>query len=698
MKAINKIITNMRHTAPSLTGRVCAGLLFAGLALTSCSDYFDPSPKGIMDADDSFSEGNQTYKGMLGVINAVQQAGDHAIFLTDTRMNVLETTPNAPAALQSIYKYDDTDQNEYADPTCYYRIIIACNDYIKKMERLHATPGALSVTDQSFFKPLLSSAIRFKVWAYIQLGRIYGEAYWFDDALDEQVSLNDLSVFEHCDMEALSAKCLALLESGITVDGVSVPATLNMNWYQWFDSENQDQATYSKWQYLTPPFILLKAELLSWKCNYETDEEAKQDWLWIRNNLLQYMYKIHTAEEVADLNNILVDGVTYSIPGFDSELSSMGYMYQTNIPLQSDATGAYYNIFYSEGIGHRHQVAGAIIYDYENDVKNRLVQYFCPTYPGDGFYLKPSDYAVNDLYDTQDIRSLTQKMVMNSLGGEPAVLTKYYYSYVASSRTYKYLRDDIEKIQPSIVTFRGHDFHFLLAEAENHLGNWQMAQALLNGGITNQFAQRPGTGGKTADEEWTSMVVRQQGLSEEATREWRQSFTPERDIDSSYFFVDSLSASYRWNFVLNRAQTIGSAWSPYYSTWFGGNGGYGDSGLAGTANGELYNMFTYNADTQSFDMTDQTGNVIAEDMTEEERREYIDWCLAQEYAKEYVAEGKAYSYLCKMAERYSHAGRGNKLTAADKMADIIAPKYTGALQSKVRSSLQGKYFINWNLK
>jgi hypothetical protein len=109
-------------------------------------------------------------------------------------------------------------------------------------------------------------------------------------------------------------------------------------------------------------------------------------------------------------------------------------------------------------------------------------------------------------------------------------------------------------------------------------------------------------------------------------------------------------------------------------------------------------MFTYNADTQSFDMTDQTGNIIAEDMTEEERREYIDWCLAQEYAKEYVAEGKAYSYLCKMAERYSHAGRGNKLTAADKMADIIAPKYTGALQSKVRSSLQGKYFINWNLK
>ncbi|MBQ7451833.1 MAG: hypothetical protein IJV60_04690 [Prevotella sp.] len=706
MKAIDKIITKMRHAAPSFTGRVCAGLLFAGLALTSCSDYFDPSPKGIMDADDSFSEGNQTYKGMLGVINAVQQAGDHAIFLTDTRMNVLETTPNAPAALQSIYKYDDTDNNEYADPTCYYKIIIACNDYIKKMERLHATPGALSVTDQTFFKPLLSCAIRFKVWAYLQLGRNYGEAYWFDDALSDQVSLSDISVFEHCDMQALSAKCLALLESGITVDGVSVPATLNMNWYQWFDSENQSQSIYSKWQYLAPPFILLKAELLSWKCNYESDEEAKQDWLWIRNNILQYFYKIHTATEAVELSNLVVDGVTYTIPGFatDAEVTSMSNMYMTNIPMQSDATNAYYNIFYSEGIGNPYQVAGTITYDYDNNVRNRLVQYFCPTYPGDGFYLKPSDYAVRaktssydeGLYETTDIRSLTQKMVMNSLGGEQAVLTKYYYTYVAGSRTYKYLRDDIEKIQPSIVTFRGHDFHFLLAEAENHLGNWQIAQALLNGGITNLFAQRAGTGGGTADEEWSSMIIRMQGLAEEATEEWRKSFDPERTIDSAYYFVDSLEASYRWNFVLRRAQTEGTAWSPYYSTWFGGSGGYGDSGLAGTANGGFYDAFVFNG--EEFELRQQNSDVLLATMTEAERREYIDWCLAKEYSKEYVAEGKAYGYLCKMAERYSHAGRGSRLTAADKMADIIAPKYTGALQSKVRSSLQGKYFINWNLK
>ena len=214
--------------------------------------------------------------------------------------------------------------------------------------------------------------------------------------------------------------------------------------------------------------------------------------------------------------------------------------------------------------------------------------------------------------------------------------------------------------------------------------------------VNNNVLVIAGTGGGTADEEWSSMIIRMQGLAEEATEEWRKSFDPERTIDSAYYFVDSLEASYRWNFALRRAQTEGTAWSPYYSTWFGGSGGYGDSGLAGTANGGFYDAFVFNG--EEFELRQQNSDVLLATMTEDERREYIDWCLAKEYSKEYVAEGKAYGYLCKMAERYSHAGRGSRLTAADKMADIIAPKYTGALQSKVRSSLQGKYFINWNLK
>ena len=678
MKAIDKIITNMRHTAPSITGRVCAGLLFASLALSSCSDYFDPSPKGIMDADDSYSAEaeSQVFKGMIGIMSAMQDAGDQAIFLTDTRMNVLETTSNAPDALQKIYNYDETDQNEYADPTCYYKIIIAVNDYIAKMSaylseiggaspsaitdaaELEAYKARLSVSEQTAAQipALLSSALRIKVWAYLQLGRNYGEAYWFDDPLNEQKALTDESVFTYCDMRQLTDKCLALLDNGIDVQGFHIASDLNAEWNIWFDQTSSEVATrqtYKRWAYLTPPYLLMRAELLSWKCNYLDEDAARSYWLEIRDGLLKYIYDIHTTQA----------GYRLAIPGFEDALDEnnnyaytkndggsdvyLGFIYQTNIPLQSDATSAYYNIFYTETTGSRYQVVSSIMYDYDNYRRNRLVQYFCPEWPGDGFYLRPSQYALklkdedpSALYKESDIRSITQKMVMNTLGGETC-LSKYYYAYVASARTYKYLRDNIFEIQPSIVTFRGHDFHFLLAEAENHLGNFRQAQSLLNGGITNEFAER-----------------------------FSETTWPESDA------------------------VLKEGWSPYYGTWFGSAGGYGDAGIAGVANGTLYDKVKISTDADG--VTTYTLN--GTELSAEQVKEYIDWCLAEEASKEYVAEGRAYGYLCKMAERYSHAGRGTHITAADKMADIITPKYTAVKAAKVRSSLEAKYFINWNLK
>lgn len=652
-------------------------MLVASLTTVSCSDYFDPSPKDVMDTKEYIGEESQVFKGMLGIYSRMQEAGDQAIFLTDTRMSILETTSNAPDALQSIYNYDDTDNNEYADPTCYYRIIIACNDYIKKMDAFIASHGGASdvLTDSkdidqykknltmseataNALQPLLSSALRIKVWAYYMLGRNYGEAYWFDDALEEMKSLDDVKVFTYCDMQQLTQKCLQLLDNGINVQGFHVSADLIMNWYTWLNTQTTDQDTYRQWSYITPPYLLLKAELLSWKCNYETEDAAKADWQWIRDNLISYMNKIHKATLPAELTQFGLGGFDVND---DGNLQSMGHVYMTNIPLQSDATSAYYNIFFTESFGSKYQVVSTILYNYANYQRNRLVQYFCPEYPGDGFYLRPAEYATaikmsaddqNALYQEGDIRSITQKMVMNNLGGEQCI-TKYYYTYVASQRTYKYLRDKIYEIQPSIPLFRGHDYHFLLAEAENHLGNWDQAQAILNGGVTERFASRALPTDTIFDAN-SNPVIDQYG---------------------QYQVKDE----------------HGCVWNTGYDSWFGSAGGYGDNGIAGVANGTRYAEVTSNGDG--------TYQLNGATITEQERRAYIDWCLAQEHAKEYVAEGKSYGYLCKMAERWSNGGRGDKATAANKMADIITPKYKAVgKEAKVRASLQQKYFINWNLK
>ena len=62
--------------------------------------------------------------------------------------------------------------------------------------------------------------------------------------------------------------------------------------------------------------------------------------------------------------------------------------------------------------------------------------------------------------------------------------------------------------------------------------------------------------------------------------------------------------------------------------------------------------------------------------------------------KEFTGEGKSYSYLCKMAERYKSAGDAQADTI---ISNRIAPKYSPAMQAKVRASIANNYFIDWSL-
>ncbi|MCD7710175.1 MAG: hypothetical protein LUI04_02320 [Porphyromonadaceae bacterium] len=489
--------------------------LLSGLLTAACDDFFETDPDNIINVSDYIETEDEMYRGFLGIITCLQEAGDQAIFLTDTRCNYLEIAANAPVALQNIYNYEPTDGNEYADPTCYYKIITACNDYFDKMAEYHARLGS-SMSEQAAadFPKLISSAVRLKVWAYYTLGRIYGKAMWFDDPLEELKDLNDASVFTPLnDMGAIADKCIELLDNGIEVDGTTYAADLDMDWPSWIDPETGGSA-YDYWNYITPPWMILRAELLSWRCSYN-DNSA--DWLWIRDTILQYLYDIYTN----------ADG------SIDEDSKTPDYYYACTIPLMH----TYYTIFFSEQVGNDYQLIAGIMYDYANQQRNRIVQYFCPSYPGDGFYLQPSEYGIS-LYGETDMRGLTQQLNMTYINNQVA-FTKYFYSR-QTGHNYTYLRSKIFEIEPTIILFRGHDYHFLLAEAENHLGNWRQAKTLLNNGLENEFAN-----GR----------------------------------------VDGVP--------------VDEGWSELYNVWFGSSGGYGDVGIVGCVMGTEYDLPTPDDDDYS---------------------------------------------------------------------------------------------------
>jgi len=552
--------------------------LLSVLTFASCNDFFNTNPDNIINAKDYISRNDEAYRGFMGILTKMQQAGDHSIFLTDTRGDFLEITPNAPVELQDIYNYKETNGNEYADPACYYAVIIACNDFIEKVGTYRVKLiGNQDDKTNTNYDALVSGALRIKVWAYYTLGRIYGKAVWFDSPLEELTNLNDTKVFTWLnDMPSIVTACLNLLDNGIVQNDRNIPSNLQMDWVAYLDEETQNEATYGFWKYLTPDYLLLRCELLSWRGNQD-------DWLWIRDNILQFLYACHT----------------------DLTIANSGFMYSCGIPL----TDQYYRMFFTESVGYSYQLVSSIMYYYLHGQTNRLVEYFCPGYPGGGYYLRPSEFAIGK-YSESDIRGLTQRLVMDRINGEVS-FSKYFY------HRGEYLKSKIFEIMPSIILQRGHDYHFLLAEAENNLGNWHQAECILNQGLTNDFP-------------------------------------------------------YPWS--------VPESWNPYYTMagtgWFGDNGGYGDVGIVGCVRGENHLL------------PKPTDADYA--ITEDARKKIYDLALLDEYLKEFTGEGKSYSYMIKMAQRYGDP----KI-----IADRVCPKYPDAKQAYVRAAIEsGGYWVDWDLR
>lgn len=550
----------MKKTFPLLMLSILIGF-------SSCHDLFITDPDDIINVDDYISEDDEMYKGFLGIMTRMQKAADHAIILTDTRGDYFEVTPNAPLDLQKIYTYEAGQGNSFADPAPYYAIIIACNDYVDKMRQYRFEAGN-NMDEKSIknFRALISSTIRLKVWAYLKLGSIYGEAVWFDDPLEYKVDLSNSDVFAWCNMDGIVNRCLQLLDSGLVVYNEEViPSTVIMDWGSWINEEVVSD-NYRHWQHMIPEYLPLRCELLLWR-------GGEADFRWVRDHVIEYLYKVHMGT--------INDGIT---------VAYNDWRYACNIPIRTGADNLhateYYRMFYNElynsgNFTNFYQVITGVMFDYKNRQTNRIIEYFCPRSPGK-YYLKPSSYAIGK-YPESDIRSIVQRNNMDVIDGDTC-FCKYYY------HRGEWLRTRIVEIHPVIPLFRGHDYHFYLAEAENHLHQWHQSQVIMSAGVTNEFA-------------------------------------------------DKILPTY---------------WSNYYATWFSPAGGYGDIGVAGCVYGDLrdFPVRTLVKTNKKSDGSGPFYDSKGQEYDEQARIRQYDLLIMDEALAEYAGEGKSYAYLCRMAERY----------------------------------------------
>lgn len=417
--------------------KILLSALFIGLATAfdGCSDFFDVDTDTTLDNDDYISKENEIFTGFMGIISKMQAVGDKAIYLNEMRGEMMEPTTSAPRELYSLYNYDeDLGDNSYADPSGYYEMINACNDYLSKIKE-YKDGHFLS---DSYYKALVSSALRIKAWTFMTLAKLYGEVVWIDQPM---TSLLDLSQFKTLDIDQTMAACKDMLDTGF--DGVD--GTYETAWFQWIEGDqnpNADLETspYRYWDLMTPPYYALYGEICLWLGDYQKCIDLIQ-------GKMNELFRASNAQNMYFLCN-------------DAKLGKFSTYWDSETP-------------------YWYEAVSAIMYNSDEHQINSLLKHFDSDSPNK-YWIRPSEAGMNRFSDPD----------FDPLGNvETDVRADGTFRYYNGKWVFcKYRRISNSPRQPyqddvHIYTYRGADLYFMLAEAFNELGNTEAVDALINKGV-----------------------------------------------------------------------------------------------------------------------------------------------------------------------------------------------------------------------
>lgn len=434
--------------------RLKYALLCLVMTLSACDSFFNVDTDNVLDHPKYIDEESEMYAGYIGVMTKLQAIGDKSIYLTDTRGELLEPTKNTPRELYSLYNYDeDLSDNSYADPAGYYDVIIACNDYLLKLYDYKQQNS--SSVNMTHYEALISCTLRVKAWVYLTLGKIYGEAVWFDDPLREHT---DLSKFPKKNLDEVVVACKDLLDKGF--DGVN--ATHTMSWKEWVDPDTDtSKSDYRYWDCMTPEYFALYAELCLWSGEYQRTVN-------LILSVMNAKFKSTVNDATQYMHNVKLSGV-------------YGTVWNLANPMPQE-------------------VVSAILYNYSKNQTNSLLKHFGSESPNE-YLLAPSEvgrlrFSDKDFNPLGGANTDKREGITFAKDASGNSVIQKFRPVNKPVRTYAY-QDDVH-----IYIYRGSELYFMLAEALNNLGRTTEASALINQGVNGSFPN----GGVTWDgftDDWT---------------------------------------------------------------------------------------------------------------------------------------------------------------------------------------------------
>lgn len=421
--------------------------ILSAVVITSCSDFFETNPDDILLGDDYIADANEFTSGFLGLASTVQDVYDQFIILSELRGDLLEPTVNAPQGLWEIYNYTN-EVNEYTNPSGFYNIVVNANDFIKNaIIYKQNNPSAIADDD---FVGIISSTIRFKVWAYLMIGKLYGEAVYYDDPMVEYNPNHDYPTLQ---FDELIDQLLTLMQEGVTFikpasDTVAAETIVvtGLELFSLAEYIANDGDPDPSWDLICPDAECLNIELELWNEDYDAVITDAMEFLYADGSTKQYKITLD------EYNNEWFSDIFTGI-------NDQGLLTSERI--------------------------SATFYDYDNGQSNDLLRFFSNQAPNK-YYLKPSQAAMDRFNNQYKENGVEQGDQYRGLGKS--------FSEVDGQMVYRklthYYEDDatlVYKTVDNIYMYRASDIHFFLMEALNQKSLFKEAEALLNNGMNLDY-------------------------------------------------------------------------------------------------------------------------------------------------------------------------------------------------------------------
>lgn len=406
-----------------------AGALSFLLTTMGCGNFLDVNPDDMLLEEDNFSTVNEVYSNFLGLTTVLGPAAEQALIMAELKGDLLEPTANAPEKYWEIWRFEAGKNNDVVNPAPFYNVVIQVNDFLRHLIDFNdRKPGAIT---ESYYKGMISAALADYCWAYLNIGKFYGEAAYYDLALSSEI---DLSKAEMVKLDDLVNRLTALMHTGIRgVDGFQP--------LDWMKILNNTDASWNRMG-INPDAVM--SELYMWGGDYVN--AAK-----------------HIAKTLAGQGIINNNGAS------------------TRWLLQADFAGLNWMVMWSGvfgGSGTINEGISVIPYDNTKNQTNNLQYWFSSEAPN-VYYFKPAESLVQKYEDAPLKHKGTGDLRTSATIDATDDAKKAVYKYSLGKKPYEH--------DAPIYIYRAAELWLMLTEALNQMGDVAAADSLLNIGLVNSW-------------------------------------------------------------------------------------------------------------------------------------------------------------------------------------------------------------------